>query len=48
MFVNIDQTITNATKQISFTQERKQFIINEVVSDKVKERYTIWIIAFHS
>lgn len=36
MFVNIDQAISNATKQISLLQERKQIIINDVVTGKVK------------
>lgn len=36
MFVSIDQAIFNATKQISLLQERKQIIINEVVTGKVK------------
>ena len=36
MFVNIDRAISNATKQISLLQERKQIIINDVVTGKVK------------
>ena len=36
MFVNIDRAISNATKQISLLQERKQIIINYVVTGKVK------------
>ena len=35
-FVNIDRAISNATKQISLLQERKQIIINDVVTGKVK------------
>lgn len=36
MFVNIDRAISNATKQISLLQERKQIITNDVVTGKVK------------
>lgn len=36
MFVNIDQAIANASKQIALLQERKQIIINDVVTGKVK------------
>ena len=36
MFVNIDGAISNATNQISLLQERKQIIINDVVTGKVK------------
>ena len=36
MFVDIDLAISNATKQITLLQERKQIIINDVVTGKVK------------
>ena len=32
----IDTAISNATKQIALLQERKQIIINDVVTGKVK------------
>ena len=36
MFVSIDIAVSNATQQISLLQERKQIIINDVVTGKVK------------
>ena len=36
IFVNIGKTISNCNKMISLLQERKQIIINDVVTGKVK------------